>query len=184
MARPRKFTRDAVLDRAVPVFWRRGYAGTNVQELERATGVNKSGLYTEFEGKEDLFLAALQRYLDTGPALRLLDQQPLGWANIERFLAEAPFVMAAQPGCFAVNVTGEVDCLPSRAADIIRAYNRRRADAIARNVAAAQPALDARVTADMIAAFFIGTCMDVNLDADPAPHRAKVGILMSMLRSL
>ena len=36
----------------VPVFWKHGYADTSVQELERATGVTKSGLYAEFAGKE------------------------------------------------------------------------------------------------------------------------------------
>jgi TetR/AcrR family transcriptional regulator, copper-responsive repressor len=42
-----------VLEKAIRVFWKRGFPDTSVQDLERATGVNKSGLYSEFRDKED-----------------------------------------------------------------------------------------------------------------------------------
>src|SRR5258708_6788921 len=58
---------------------------TTLQHLEQATGVNKSGLYSEFKDKEDLFLASLERYAQTRGA-EILTAQPLGWGNIERFL--------------------------------------------------------------------------------------------------
>jgi AcrR family transcriptional regulator len=48
MARPRNFSREGVLERALPVFWKHGFADASLQELEKATGVNKSGLYAEF----------------------------------------------------------------------------------------------------------------------------------------
>jgi AcrR family transcriptional regulator len=53
MGRPKKFNREGVLDRAIPVFWKHGFADTTVQHLEQATGVNKSGLYTEFKDKAE-----------------------------------------------------------------------------------------------------------------------------------
>jgi AcrR family transcriptional regulator len=61
MGRPKEFNRDGVLARAIPVLWKQGFANTTVQHLERATAVNKSGLYTEFKDKEDLFLPSLAR---------------------------------------------------------------------------------------------------------------------------
>src|ERR1700737_5253158 len=64
MGRPKNFTRDAVLEKALPVFWRRGFADTSLQELEKTTGVNKSGLYAEFKDKEDLFVQSLRYYLE------------------------------------------------------------------------------------------------------------------------
>ena len=54
MGRPKKFTREAVLEKALPVFWRHGFADASLHELEQATGVNKSGLYAEFKDKEIL----------------------------------------------------------------------------------------------------------------------------------
>ncbi len=53
MGRPKGFNREEVLEKAMSVFWRHGFADTSLQDLERATGVNKSGLYTEFRDKED-----------------------------------------------------------------------------------------------------------------------------------
>jgi len=55
MARPKNFSREDVLEKALPVFWKHGFADTSLQELEKSTGVNKSGLYSEFSGKEELF---------------------------------------------------------------------------------------------------------------------------------
>ena len=78
MARPRNFSREGVLEKALPVFWKHGFADASLQELEKATGVNKSGLYSEFSGKEDLFLESLRFYLDRLPALCLLTVEPLG----------------------------------------------------------------------------------------------------------
>src|SRR3984957_14329594 len=63
MGRPKNFSRQAVLEKALPVFWRRGFADASLHELEQATGVNKSGLYSEFEDKEDLFVQSLRYYL-------------------------------------------------------------------------------------------------------------------------
>src|SRR5258708_12638881 len=92
MGRPKQFNREGVLDRAIPVFWKHGFANTTLQHLEQATGVNKSGLYSEFKDKEDLFLASLERYAQTRGA-EILTAHPLGWGNIERFLRLA-FVSA------------------------------------------------------------------------------------------
>ena len=52
MGRPKKFTGKGVLEKALPVFWRRGFADASLHELEQATGANKSGLYSEFEDED------------------------------------------------------------------------------------------------------------------------------------
>jgi len=90
MGRPKGFSREEVLEKAMPVFWKHGFADTSLQELERATGVNKSGLYTEFRDKEDLFVACLRHYLESQGKRGLLTQEPLGWKNIETFLKNGP----------------------------------------------------------------------------------------------
>jgi AcrR family transcriptional regulator len=65
MGRQKNFTREAVLEKALPVFWRVGFAEASLHELEQATGVNKSGLYAEFKDKEDLFVQSLRYYLES-----------------------------------------------------------------------------------------------------------------------
>src|SRR5450755_2321775 len=62
MGRRKLFTREDVLNKMIPVFWKHGLAETSVQDLEQATGVRKSGLYAEFKDKEDLFVASMRQY--------------------------------------------------------------------------------------------------------------------------
>jgi AcrR family transcriptional regulator len=62
MARPREFDEDYVLERALHVFWDRGYEAASLAELQEATGLTKSSLYKAFESKEGLFRRVLDRY--------------------------------------------------------------------------------------------------------------------------
>ena len=78
MGRRKLFTREDVLDKAIPVFWKHGLAETSVQDLEQATGVRKSGLYTEFKDKEDLFVESLRRYFDSPDGTRTPDETASG----------------------------------------------------------------------------------------------------------
>jgi AcrR family transcriptional regulator len=103
MGRPKNFSREEGLEKATPVFWKHGFADTSLQDLERATGVNKSGLYTEFRDKEDLFVACFRHYLESQGKRGLLTKAPLGWKNVESFLKNGPLNKAEQQGCFSVN---------------------------------------------------------------------------------
>jgi AcrR family transcriptional regulator len=64
--RTRQFDLDEALDRALEVFWARGYEGATLPELTRAMGINRPSLYAAFGNKEQLFRKALDRY-QTGP---------------------------------------------------------------------------------------------------------------------
>jgi AcrR family transcriptional regulator len=54
------------LDRALEVFWARGYEGATLPELTKVMGINRPSLYAAFGNKEQLFRKALDRY-QTGP---------------------------------------------------------------------------------------------------------------------
>lgn len=75
MARHKDFDPDLALDKAMRLFWRRGYHATSIQDLVEATGVNRASLYATFGGKEDLFLAAVERYLAQVNRKRLAKMQ-------------------------------------------------------------------------------------------------------------
>jgi len=87
MGRAKNFSREEVLEKAMPVFWKHGFADTSLQDLERATGVNKSGLYTEFRDKEDLFLACLRRYL-IEPGQARTSYQGASWLEEHRNVSQ------------------------------------------------------------------------------------------------
>ena len=62
MAGKKQFDVDVVLDAAMVQFWRAGYADTSLDDLSRATGLNRSSLYSSFGDKESLYLRCLDRY--------------------------------------------------------------------------------------------------------------------------
>lgn len=62
MAGKKQFDTDTALDAAMIQFWRAGYADTSVDDLSRATGLNRSSLYSSLGDKDTLFLRCLDRY--------------------------------------------------------------------------------------------------------------------------
>jgi TetR/AcrR family transcriptional regulator, transcriptional repressor for nem operon len=61
--RPRSFDVDAAVERAMGVFWSRGYHATALPDLLRATKLSRGSLYAAFGDKHSLFLRALDRYI-------------------------------------------------------------------------------------------------------------------------
>src|SRR6202030_4546824 len=90
MGRPRSFDIDRALDRALLVFWRKGYEGASLSDLTKAVGVNRPSLYAAFGGKEALFRKALDRYLN-GPAAYTQEalKEPTARAVVEPLLRGA-----------------------------------------------------------------------------------------------
>jgi AcrR family transcriptional regulator len=120
MGRPRSFDIDGALDRALQVFWRKGYEGTSLSDLTKAVGVNRPSLYAAFGDKKALFRKALDRYL-TGPAAYTEDalKEPSARAVIERLLQGAADLNTAPRnpgGCLMVQ--GALAC--GEAGDSIR----------------------------------------------------------------
>jgi len=66
LGRPRAFDPNAALDRAMHVFWGKGYEGASLSNLTRAMRINRPSLYAAFGNKEQLFRKVLDRYMD-GP---------------------------------------------------------------------------------------------------------------------
>lgn len=111
MARPRSFDEDEVLDRALDVFWARGYAATSVVDLEEAMGIKAGSIYKAFGDKRTLFVRTVDRYLDRGRQ-RTVDTvagHPPTEA-LRRWLYVVAELATATPrrGCFAVNCAVEL----------------------------------------------------------------------------
>src|SRR5207253_6129264 len=64
--RPRAFDADVALERAMHVFWAKGYEGAALSDLTRAMRINRPSLYAAFGNKEQLFRKVLDRYVN-GP---------------------------------------------------------------------------------------------------------------------
>jgi TetR/AcrR family transcriptional regulator, regulator of autoinduction and epiphytic fitness len=60
--------RDEILDAAIHVFSRYGYRKTSVADLAAAAQISRQGLYLHFASKDDIFVAAMRKYLEDGLA--------------------------------------------------------------------------------------------------------------------
>jgi len=184
MGRPKNFSREGVLEKALPVFWKHGFADTSLQDLEKATGVNKSGLYAEFADKGDLYLESLRHYLRKRQQEELLTAEPLGWKNIERFLKLGPCSLEGQKGCFSVNSMNQFAVLPPAAQEIVSKGRAFLKDLIARNIEAEKPEMKPKVLAEMILTFFTGISMEQHLRVSKASMNRKVDDFMKAVRKL
>jgi AcrR family transcriptional regulator len=106
MGRARAFDTDEALDRAMTVFWSKGYEGTSLADLTEAMGINRPSLYAAYGNKEELFRKALERYGE-GPSSyeRKALAQPTAREVAEGLLRGAADVQTdpdTPAGCLAV----------------------------------------------------------------------------------
>jgi AcrR family transcriptional regulator len=184
MGRPKLFNREDVLRKALPVFWSRGYADTAVQDLEKATGVNKSGLYSEFKGKEEIFIESLRFYYSNLGAKELLSQEPLGWSNIEKFMKHSAQRSSEQKGCFGVNSMRELEVLPPEARELIVENRVQLKRLFAKNIAAERTKLPPDSIADLLLTYFSGVCIEQNLKISKPAMLEKANDFMTALRGM
>lgn len=87
MGRPREFDVDKALDKAMHVFWRKGYLGASITDLCQTIGINRPSLYAAFGDKESLFKKVMERYLK-GPACFLVNavNEPTALGVAEKIL--------------------------------------------------------------------------------------------------
>jgi TetR/AcrR family transcriptional regulator, transcriptional repressor for nem operon len=62
MARPKEFDRDIAVERAMSVFWSKGYAATSTDDLLQAMKIGRQSMYDTFGDKRRLYVEALERY--------------------------------------------------------------------------------------------------------------------------
>jgi TetR/AcrR family transcriptional regulator, copper-responsive repressor len=184
MGRPKNFSREEVLEKAMPVFWAHGFSDTSLHDLERATGVNKSGLYTEFRDKEDLFVACLRHYLESQEKRGLLAKEPLGWNNVEAFLKNGPLNKGKLRGCFSVNSMREFAILPDEAYGVVTENRALLQRLLAMNIQAEKPKMAPSAIAEIVLSFFSGLCIERNLKSDDASSARKIENFLTALRSL
>ena len=113
MARPREFDPDVALDRAMQIFWAKGYQAATLDDLCGATRLNRSSLYVAFGDKHALFLETIDRYGDRAVArITAALSRPLPVRQaLAAFLSEMIDQIVSGPGrtgCFIGNCAAEV----------------------------------------------------------------------------
>ena len=140
--RPREFDRDDVLDRAVTLFWSKGYEATGIAELTDELQIGRQSLYCAFGNKQELFVAALHRYLETQLAgiLSVLTAPgpPLG--NVRKVLAtwQSAACSGEGHGCLLANSAAELGARDAVVAPVLDQMLQRLEDGFAAALARAR----------------------------------------------
>src|SRR5450830_609872 len=112
LGRPRAFNKEEALDKALMLFWQKGYEGTSLADLTEALAINKPSLYAAFGNKEDLFRQAMLRY-QAGPVAYIKEafKAPTARQAVEMFLNQSADLLTNPEnprGCLAVQ--GALSC--------------------------------------------------------------------------
>ncbi|MEC0239966.1 TetR/AcrR family transcriptional regulator [Paenibacillus dokdonensis] len=65
MGRTKEFDREHVLQRAMLVFWEKGYEATSIPDLLESMELSRSSLYESFVDKQTLYVEAIKHYKKT-----------------------------------------------------------------------------------------------------------------------
>ena len=113
MARPREFDEDTAIERAMDVFWRKGYQATSTDDLMDAMGIGRGSFYNTFGSKRKVYLRTLDRYLELlregGPYRMLFESEP-GTDALQALLGSYLDSVAKDEGnhgCYFVHVAKE-----------------------------------------------------------------------------
>lgn len=136
MPRPCEFNRDAVLEKAMHVFWRRGYEATSIQDLVDATGLNRGSIYNAFDDKFGLFKAVMTHYADQAPSKQLVAAAKTGapLPTIRQFFNDILHRAKTDPeqrGCLVTNTATELSALDPHIQDWAQSAMKRIEDALA-----------------------------------------------------
>ncbi len=113
MPKVKQFNREKVLEVASTIFHQKGYNGTSIDEILKATGLSRSSLYDSFKDKHNLYLLALDFYKNAERnAYETVDQKKLnGLQKIEFLFKEVVNHLVNHPednGCLMVNAAAEM----------------------------------------------------------------------------
>lgn len=113
MPRTKQFNEEKILNKAMELFWERGFHATSIQDLVNHLGINRASIYDTYGGKSQLFDKAFRHYQDMSYASlkKIMDTEPnvkAGFRTLFRKAIEDVKTGACAKGCFVVNTITEL----------------------------------------------------------------------------
>jgi TetR/AcrR family transcriptional repressor of nem operon len=107
---------EDIVERAMHLFWRRGYKKTSVEDLIQDAGVNRFSLYETFGGKHGLYLKALDKYRDDVFLKRMdqIDHYENGLVGIkEYFESLEQFLIDSEGNFTCLMMNSQIELVPN-----------------------------------------------------------------------
>lgn len=113
MPRVKLFNEEEVLEKAMLIFWKKGYHATSIQDLVKYLGINRASLYDTYGGKKKLFDKAFNLYRTSGIEKLgdLLDTQKSIKDTLRKMFQQVINYDLSDfdsKGCFIANTTTEL----------------------------------------------------------------------------
>ncbi|MCE7054172.1 TetR/AcrR family transcriptional regulator [Algoriphagus sp. AGSA1] len=193
MARTKVFDEQEVLDRAMKLFWEKGYNATSAQDLVDSLGISRSSLYDTFGDKHSLFVKALRQYRKerVDPVIDSHNIVEDVEAYIRLFfesVKDEAIGDHSSKGCFVVNSAVELAPVDSEIAAISNSIMRDTEEALCTVIKNGQDKgifttkYPARSLARFVFNSLNGLRVTVKFDADKDMFEDIVKVCMSTLR--
>jgi TetR/AcrR family transcriptional repressor of nem operon len=134
MARNKEFDEEELLEKAVNLFWRKGYNATSAQDLVDELKINRSSLYNTYTDKKTLFQKSLKKYQDqqTNAMITVLAKAKDPEKAIRKVFADLVKESkedTVAKGCFMVNTAVELAGQDAEIGAIVHNNNKSVEDA-------------------------------------------------------
>ncbi|MEV5509166.1 TetR/AcrR family transcriptional regulator [Streptomyces orinoci] len=192
MGRPKQFDPELAVERAMEVFWRKGYAATTPQDLVDALGIGKGSLYHAFGSKRALFDLALRRYRDSRAVAltELLDRPGPVKERLREvllLLLERDFADPDRRGCLAVSTAAQLGSCDEQAVVQVRRMFDRTEGAFrslieeGRRTGEIDASRDAAALGSLLLTTLVGLRTTARVEEDPRRLRRAVDALLDSL---
>lgn len=176
MTRQREFDTDAVLNKAMHLFWSKGYRSTSLDDLLETMAISKSSFYETFGTKHDLFLASIDEYIQctTKPMLdRLAQPGPFVETCHAIFDSIIELALTNRSGCMLANSAIEMSPHDEKVDQLVAAGIKRVEDAWFNAIKRAQKQgeISSEKKPRTLARFVVGSINGLMVISKANPHR-------------
>jgi AcrR family transcriptional regulator len=188
-------TKQFIIEKTAPIFNEKGYAGTSLNDLTKATGLTKGSIYGNFENKDDVALAVFDynynrvvEYIKAKlQATENSIERLLVYPDVYRNYLKTPFL---QPGCPILNTATEADdthpLLKEKAANALAFWKKAVENQIKRGIARGEIKADANPTeiAVILISLIEGAFMQAKVTGRTVELKIAMDYLEKMILSL
>ncbi|WP_461452463.1 TetR/AcrR family transcriptional regulator [Mucilaginibacter sp.] len=125
MARNVEFNEDEAIQKAMEVFWKKGYSGASLRDLTDAMKINSSSLYNTIGDKHELFAKCIKHYTESRmqEAKKRAESAPSPFIALTNFINDAVDVIINDNSCMAIKTTFEIAADDESIQAILKADN-------------------------------------------------------------
>ncbi|WP_298736095.1 TetR/AcrR family transcriptional regulator [uncultured Chitinophaga sp.] len=123
MARSVEFNEEEAIQKAMVVFWEKGYNGASLRDLTDAMKINSSSLYNTIGDKHELFVRCVKYYTDTRKKDldRRLKSARSSFEILVKYINDSVESIIGKESCLAIKTAFEVASSDKRVKDILKA---------------------------------------------------------------